>query len=175
MWMNVRLCGSGGLDLRLTNWWQRPPSLPSEAGTAWVRCWTSDPVAPQVEDSPDFRQEISWILRANFPSIDIIEAGDGEEVWRKIDGFHPNLVLMDLKLPGVDGLRLTKEIKARYSNLTVVILSSHDLPEYRLAALAYGASSYIAKGSGSIDELLTLIKDSLHWEWTDKPRDSLKY
>ena len=114
-----------------------------------------------VEDSPDFRQEISWILRTNFPSIDIIEVGSGEEVWHEIDGVHPNLILMDVKLPGVDGLTLTREIKARYANLPVVILSSHDLPEYRRAALALGASSYIAKGSGSIDELLALIEDSL--------------
>ena len=66
-----------------------------------------------VEDSPDFRQEISWILRTNFPSIDIIEAGDGEEVWRKIDGFQPNLIIMDVKLPGVNGLKLTREITTR--------------------------------------------------------------
>ena len=57
-----------------------------------------------VEDSPDFRQEISWILRANFPSIDIIEVGNGEEVWGQIDIVHPNLIIMDVKLPRVVGL-----------------------------------------------------------------------
>ena len=87
-----------------------------------------------VEDSPSFRQVVKDNLQDQFPSMDIIEAADGVEAFQKIDGHPPNLIFMDISLPGESGLELTRRIKADYPDVTIIILTSHDSPEYREAA-----------------------------------------
>lgn len=57
-----------------------------------------------VEDNPSFRQVVKNDLQDQFPSMDIIEAGDGVEAFQKIDSHPPNLIFMDIQLPGENGL-----------------------------------------------------------------------
>jgi CheY-like chemotaxis protein len=59
-----------------------------------------------VEDSPSFRQVAKNNLQDQFPSMDIIEAADGVEALQKIDSHSPNLIFMDIRLPGENGLEL---------------------------------------------------------------------
>jgi DNA-binding NarL/FixJ family response regulator len=68
---------------------------------------------------------------------------------------------MDIQLPGRNGLQLTREIKARYPNTKVIILTSHDLPEYREVAVQCGASSFFSKGSLIWGEIEAFIKSIL--------------
>jgi DNA-binding NarL/FixJ family response regulator len=111
-----------------------------------------------VEDSPSFRQLVKANLRDQFPSMDIIEAADGVEAFRKIDPYPPNLILMDITLPGEDGLELTRKIKADYPGVTIIILTSHDSPEYRDAAIRSKANYFFSKGSIATDDIFKLVK-----------------
>ena len=88
----------------------------------------------------------------------IIEAGDGEEALRKIYTLLPNLIFMDINLPGENGLELTRKIKATHPETPIIILTSYDLPEYRQVAYERGASSFLVKGSFNLGELITMVE-----------------
>jgi DNA-binding NarL/FixJ family response regulator len=111
-----------------------------------------------VEDNVTFR----WVLRQGlhefFFCVIIAEAGDAEEALRKIDTPHPNLILMDINLPGENGLELTRKIKAARPERPIIILTSYDLPEYRQLAYQHGANSFLVKGSFTLGELVTEVE-----------------
>jgi DNA-binding NarL/FixJ family response regulator len=65
---------------------------------------------------------------------------------------------MDVTLPGENGLELTKKIKADYPGVIIIILTSHDSPEYRQAAIRYKANYFLSKGSIATDEIFKLVK-----------------
>ena len=114
-----------------------------------------------VEDSPSFRQVVKDNLQDQFPSMDIIEAADGAEAFQKIDSYPPNLIFMDISLPGENGLELTGKIKADYPDVIIIILTSHDSPEYKEAAMRYKADYFFSKGSLLNDGVFTLVKSIL--------------
>ena len=102
-----------------------------------------------VEDNVTFRDSLKETLHTRFPAMGVTEAGDGKEALQKIEACVPDLIFMDIKLPGENGLNLTKKIKTAYPHVVVVILTSYDLPEYREAAFQYHANHFIAKASVS--------------------------
>ncbi len=114
-----------------------------------------------VEDNPSFRQLFRNNLQDQFPLMDIIEAGDGVEAYKKINSHPPNLIFMDIQLPGENGLALTRKIKAGYPDIIIIILTSHDLPEYREAATRNKADYFFSKGSRAADEIFKLVKSIL--------------
>jgi DNA-binding NarL/FixJ family response regulator len=79
--------------------------------------------------------------------MDILEAAHGEEAMQKIRALKPDAIFTDLRLPGENGLELTKKIKAEYPNIIVVIISNYDLPEYREAAYQCKADHFLSKDS----------------------------
>lgn len=87
------------------------------------------------------------------------EAENGEEAMQKVEDSLPHLVFVDIKLPDENGLEVTRKIKARHSNIRVIIITSYDLPEYREAADQYGADYFLAKGSSSREEIMALVDD----------------
>ena len=104
-----------------------------------------------VEDSVTFRQMLKESLCSRFPTMEIEEEPDGRDLLNKIDSFHPKIIFMDIRLPGENGLELTKKIKKNYPDITVVILTSYDLPEYREAARESMADYFVPKGSSIQD------------------------
>ena len=98
-----------------------------------------------VEDSATFRGGIKEILHSRFPAMMIEEVPDGSELFNKMDAFHPDIVFMDIRLPGENGLELTKKIKRNYPDVTVVILTSYNHPEYRQAAHQIQADHFVSK------------------------------
>jgi len=104
-----------------------------------------------VEDSATFRQILKESLWSRFPTMEIEETPDGRDLFNKIDSFHPKIVFMDIRLPGENGLELTKKIKKNYPDITVVIVTSYDLPEYRKAARENMADYFVPKGSSIQD------------------------
>ena len=110
-----------------------------------------------VEDNAAFRQTLLDILSAQFPLIVIEEAADGKEAFQKIESSLPNLIFMDIKLPGENGLQLTQKIKAKHPEVIIIMLTSYDLPEYREAAYQYGANYFIVKGSSTNEEILAMV------------------
>jgi two-component system response regulator YesN len=109
-----------------------------------------------VEDDNGFRQCVKKILSSRYPSIQLMEAGNGMEAMSKIDLAPPDLIFIDIQLPGINGLELTRMIKARSPNAIIVILSNYDLTEYREAAYRNGADYYVSKDS-PIGDLFALI------------------
>jgi DNA-binding NarL/FixJ family response regulator len=65
---------------------------------------------------------------------------------------------MDIKLPGENGLELTRRIKARYPEIRVIMLTSYDFPEYREAAGRCGAYGFLSKGSSTAEEIQDLVE-----------------
>ena len=114
-----------------------------------------------VEDSTIFRTLLKETLQSRFPSIEILEAADGEEAMKEITARPPDLIFMDIKLPGENGLDLTAKIKAKYPGMIVIVLTSYDTPEYREAALKAKANHFLAKGSSSREGILKLVESFL--------------
>ena len=114
-----------------------------------------------VEDSTSFRQIVKNSLQDQFPLMDIIEAADGVEAMQNFDSHPPNLIFMDIHLPGKNGLELTSKIKAVYPGVIIIILTSHDSPEYREAAFRYKANYFLSKGSIATAEIFKLVKSIL--------------
>jgi DNA-binding NarL/FixJ family response regulator len=111
-----------------------------------------------VEDNSFFRQTLRESLQMSFPGIAIDEAANGVEALQRVNAFLPDLILMDIRLPGESGLGLTKKIKEIYPDVTVFILTHYDTPECREAASRYGADRFIAKDSLNRMRLEELIK-----------------
>ena len=86
-------------------------------------------------------------LSSQFSSVELIEACSGEEALKRLDSHPVDLVFMDIRLPGQSGLEATKRIKADYPDITITILTSYKLPEYKEAAIRCGASCFINKDS----------------------------
>ena len=114
-----------------------------------------------VEDSVFYRQLLKEALNSRFPSMEIFEATEGEEALQKMENCLPDLVFMDIKLPGESGLELTKKIKTQYPNIIIIILTAYDIPEYREAAVQAKANYFLSKGSSSKEGILKLVESIL--------------
>ena len=111
-----------------------------------------------IEDNANFRRVLKTNLQDLFPSMVIHEAAEGNEALQKVDTFRPELIFMDIGLPGENGLQLTQRIKTSYPDTKVIILTSHDTLEYREAAIRCGANCFITKASLNWEQLETLVK-----------------
>ncbi len=114
-----------------------------------------------VDDSALFRQTLKEILQVRFPSIEIHEATDGEKARQQIKTSPPDLIFMDINLPGESGLVLTQKIKARYPNSIIILLTGWDLPEYREALIQCKANHLLIKGSVTRETLFALVESVL--------------
>jgi len=110
-----------------------------------------------VEDNDSFRQALRNLLCSRYPSMSFKEARDGREALNEVSAFHPDLIFMDIKLPGENGLELTRKIKVSNPEVKIIILTSHDLPEYREAARAGGADHFLTKDSSKASEIFALV------------------
>jgi CheY-like chemotaxis protein len=127
-----------------------------------------------VEDDDGFRRTLALLLMSRFPSIVIDETADAAEVMQKVESFSPNLILMDIKLPGQSGLELTRRIKTLYPNIHIVMLTSYDFPEYREMARSSGAYRFLSKGSSTAAEIQELVGE-LCAKWTPTGAQSSWY
>ena len=110
-----------------------------------------------VEDDYGFRQSLKKILSSRYPFMRVVEAEDGKEAIRKIDLSPPDLIFMDIRLPGNNGLELTHAIKTRYPGMVVIVLSNFDLSEYRETAYRNGADYFISKDA-PMGDFLSLVE-----------------
>jgi DNA-binding NarL/FixJ family response regulator len=111
-----------------------------------------------VEDNGLFRQALRKGLQLSFPGVAIDEATNGVEVLKRVQASFPDLIFMDIRLPGESGLVLTQKIKAAYPDIIIFILSNYDIPEFRNAAFRYGADHFIPKGSFNRMRLEELVR-----------------
>ncbi|MGE0454467.1 MAG: response regulator [Vicinamibacteria bacterium] len=111
-----------------------------------------------VDDSPDFLESAADLLSG--PGLEVVgrstSAADALELLRHL---AVEVVLMDLAMPGMDGLEAARRIKACAASPKVVLLTFHDGPEYREAARAAGADAFVAKPE--MGRRLVAVLDSL--------------
>lgn len=101
-----------------------------------------------VEDNDDFRSFLKATLYQRYARAAVAEAKDGIEGQRLHATFKPHVVFIDINLMGdINGLQLTERLRAAGSPARIVIITSHDLPEYRSAATRLGADSFLPKSS----------------------------
>jgi DNA-binding NarL/FixJ family response regulator len=109
-----------------------------------------------VEDNNAFRESLKKVLSSRYRSIQLAEAENGDEVMKSVHLLPPDIIFMDIHLPGRNGLDLTQDIKILYPNTIIVILSNSDTTEYRESAYQKGASYFVPKDS-SIGDFFALI------------------
>ncbi len=114
-----------------------------------------------VEDNVSFREMLKEKLQLHFPSMAICEATEGSEALQKVDSLKPELVFMDIRLPGENGIQLTQKIKGRYPNIKIIFLTNYDSLEYREAAIRAGGSCYFPKDSLDLIQIEKLVKSLL--------------
>lgn len=112
------------------------------------------------DDQEIVRQGLSTILNAD-PRIAVIDtASDGEDLVGKVDRNLPDLILMDLKMPVMDGVAATRQIRQRYAAIKILVLTTYDDEEWIMAAMHAGADGYLLKDTPS-DRLRTAICDTV--------------
>ncbi len=100
-----------------------------------------------VDDQSLFRSGLAHIL-AEDPRVEVVgQAGSGEEAVTKAVKLKPDAVLMDLKMPGMDGVEATRRLTAELPDVKVLILTTFDADVHVLEALRAGASGYVLKDS----------------------------
>jgi DNA-binding NarL/FixJ family response regulator len=98
-----------------------------------------------VDDDPLVRAALAMTL-GPAPGIDVVgEAADGAEVLSAVDRYAPDVVLMDIRMPRVDGLTATELLRARPHPPEIIVLTTFDADEYVLRALRAGASGFLLK------------------------------
>jgi DNA-binding NarL/FixJ family response regulator len=102
-----------------------------------------------VDDQTVVRDGLVLLLGL-LPGLDVVgSAGDGEEAVRLVGENHPDVVLMDLRMPRVDGVEATRRIKAAYPSVQIVVLTTYSDDESVFAALQAGARGYLTKDAGA--------------------------
>lgn len=110
-----------------------------------------------VDDDASFRRRIRDVLSAE-PDMEIVgEAANGHEALRKARELKPNLITMDVRMPGMNGLEALRRLKDEMPETKIIVLTMYDLLEYREAAKASGASDYVVKRD-LIDALIPAIR-----------------
>ncbi|AFZ18619.1 response regulator [Allocoleopsis franciscana] len=110
-----------------------------------------------VDDQPLIRQALKLLL-ANEDAMQVVgEASEGEAAIRQVEMLHPDVVLMDIQMPVMDGVAATREICQRFEQTKVLVLSVDDDDEYVALALRYGAAGYLLKNTPP-EELALAIK-----------------
>lgn len=109
-----------------------------------------------ADDQNLIRQSLAIVLNAHddFQVIDAVE--NGKEVIRAVRREKPDVILMDIRMPEMDGVQCTKILKENQPDIKIIILTTFDDDEYVFSALKYGASGYLLKGI-SMDELKDAI------------------
>ena len=113
-----------------------------------------------VDDQPRARKSLKALLSTWPRAVGIREAGNGREALQLVKELQPDVVLIDVRMPEMDGLEATMQIKALWPQVKVIALSMY--AEYQDEALVAGADAFVGKGEAA-DRLLDLLS-VLIWE-----------
>jgi DNA-binding NarL/FixJ family response regulator len=102
-----------------------------------------------VDDQMMVREGFSVLLNAQQDIEVVGEAVDGFEAIEQVAALHPDVVLMDIRMPGLNGLEATREIVAADATAKVLVLTTYDLDEYVYQALRAGASGFLLKDASA--------------------------
>lgn len=109
-----------------------------------------------VDDHPFFRQGVCDVLLAEDDIEVVAEAADGQEALELIPKVAPDVTLMDVNLPSLNGLRVTQQLKNAYPQLNFIILTAYDDEEQIYHAIRIGASAYFSKDVNPVQLIKTV-------------------
>jgi DNA-binding NarL/FixJ family response regulator len=110
-----------------------------------------------VDDHAIMRDGIRALLSVNDDIEVVGEASEGKEAIKKVDQLKPDVIVMDIAMPGMDGMEATRQMVKGNSRIKVLILTQHDNKEYILSAIKAGAAGFVPKRAmGS--ELVSAIR-----------------
>ncbi len=98
-----------------------------------------------VEDHDELRETLFEWLKSVFSGCTFLVAGSGEKAVELVETHHPDIVLMDIQLPGINGIEAIRRIKEKSPHTQALILSVMNVSDYKEAAMAAGACAYINK------------------------------
>ena len=101
-----------------------------------------------ADDQELIRESLKIVLGANEDMEVTGIAENGEQVLSEIKKKKPNVILMDIRMPGIDGVECTRLVKEKYPDIYIIVLTTFDDDEYIFSALKYGASGYLLKDVG---------------------------
>lgn len=112
-----------------------------------------------VEDHAAVRESLRECVQSSFPDALFLEADSGEDALKLAAEKWPQIVLMDISLPGMDGIETTRGIRARVPGSYVVMVSIHEDDAHRVAATKAGAAAFVAKRNlpGNLMQLLERV------------------
>jgi len=120
-----------------------------------------------VDDSELLRSYLRETLQ-ELPGVEVVgEAGDGVEALEAVAADPPDLVLMDVAMPRLSGLEATAELKRKFPQVKVLILTMYDNPEYITEARAAGADGFMLKDAGSahLQQIVSrMASEGSHWD-----------
>lgn len=99
-----------------------------------------------ADDQELIRESLGIVLGANADMEVTGMTGDGHQVLEMIKKDKPDVILMDIRMPGMDGVECTRQVKEKYPDIFIIVLTTFDDDEYVYGALKYGASGYLLKG-----------------------------
>jgi DNA-binding NarL/FixJ family response regulator len=109
-----------------------------------------------AEDHTILREGLRALISSN-PDFDVVaEAGDGHEAVKCVERIKPNLVLMDLSMPRMNGMEAIREIRKRIPDTKIVVLTIHDTEEYILETIKTGANGYVLKDATHNELMMAL-------------------
>ena len=117
-----------------------------------------------VDDHPLFRKGLEQLIHSDGTFAVCGEAGDAAEAMEVIRKLEPDLAIVDLSLPGANGIELIKNIRAEFPRLPILVLSMHDESLYALRALRAGAEGYVMK-----HEAMTNVVRAIHEVFNGRP------
>jgi len=110
-----------------------------------------------VDDEPLIRTVLGEILKSHDLEV-VCQAGDGAEAVRKARQFKPDLVLMDIKMPVMNGFEAARLIMHEQPEISILMLTQYQSAAFAREAAAAGASGYVSKGGASVDLLAAIQK-----------------
>lgn len=114
-----------------------------------------------VDDNEVFRQSLQRILARHFPFMLVSQAGDGDDALNSVAKRIPDLIFMDIRMPGKSGLDIIRIIKNVDTHPMICVITSFDLPEYRDAAFHSGADHFIIKDESTETAIISIVDDML--------------
>lgn len=111
-----------------------------------------------ADDSDEFRTILRLFLESNQDIAVVGEASDGEEALSLIEALEPDILLLDLRMPRMDGFEVLEHLQENKSSAEVIVLTSHADFYYEKQVLTRGASRYLPKGSAPA-HLIQTIRD----------------
>jgi DNA-binding NarL/FixJ family response regulator len=112
-----------------------------------------------VDDHAALRKGLSLLLEQSLPAIEVVaEAENGEQAYNQMGSASPEVIVMDLNMPGMGGLESLRHILARWPSIKIVVYSMHEEPAFVVQAMAAGARGYVTK-SDDTKELVKAIQE----------------